>query len=381
MQRFKSLLKKSIKKILRVSGEHILYFRFATAILGVVFALGVLEIYSRVTYNWPHVPIECYQLDNLLNHSHVPNKECISSSSEWNVVYKMNSFGFRDKKRSLEKPPNTFRILMLGDSFTEGWGVAQNKTFSWLLESKLNSLNKGHFEVLNMGVASYSPILEYLQLKYIGLKFNPDLVVLNFDYTDFADDKAYEAYASYDRDRIPISVDPRIPYRFQLYVNAATSLNDTELLASGYFRNNRLVAFVVKHSAFAKKLILTFFQARLQEKLASFTDESFRLPDRNFSLISTMLGERNIPFVIILYPHRINLTTKDGAAYFLTLQKFGDDNGIKVLNLLPLFVAKNPNDLYFKYDIHGTEEFHQVMAEGIYDYLMNNNFIFARRTP
>ena len=42
--------------------------------------------------------------------------------------------GFRDHKTySYQKPPNAIRILMLGDSFTQGDEVPLDKTFSKLL--------------------------------------------------------------------------------------------------------------------------------------------------------------------------------------------------------------------------------------------------------
>ena len=38
----------------------------------------------------------------------------------WNEI---NSLGFRDREHSLQKPEGVFRVLVLGDSVTEGFGV------------------------------------------------------------------------------------------------------------------------------------------------------------------------------------------------------------------------------------------------------------------
>lgn len=51
--------------------------------------------------------------------------------------------------------PDTFRILILGDSLTEGYGVSPNQAYPHLLEQKLNqalSPNEQPYEVVNGGV-------------------------------------------------------------------------------------------------------------------------------------------------------------------------------------------------------------------------------------
>ena len=52
----------------------------------------------------------------------------------------INSLGFRDRREySLEKPPNTFRILVLGDSVTFGHGTLDDTTYPYLLEQQLRA--------------------------------------------------------------------------------------------------------------------------------------------------------------------------------------------------------------------------------------------------
>ena len=50
------------------------------------------------------------------------------------VLYETNSHGFRGPERSLIKPPGTFRIVVIGDSVTMGWGVAEALTYPPLIE-------------------------------------------------------------------------------------------------------------------------------------------------------------------------------------------------------------------------------------------------------
>lgn len=376
MQDSRQLFKKVRNGILEIAGRRIFYLKILMVVLGIFSALLILEIYSRVTYVKYHVPLECFQGDNVLNHSHVPGKTCPFVTREWNVNYGMNSFGFRDGNRTLEKPANTFRILMLGDSFTEGWGVAQDKTFSALLENKLNSLSRGRFEVINMGVAGYSPLLEYLQLKNIGLEFKPDLVILNFDYTDFADDIAYEELATFDENHNPVSVRPGLSDKLKSFAYWAQEFNEDNIIVVGNGIVRDLLVFSEKHSVLFRKLVVAkFLEGDINSKLKEPGSDSFVLPERNFQLISNMLRPKNTPFFVVLYPHKDHLLSKDNTAFFFKFQQFGDQNGIKMLNLFPLFRTKNPNDLYFRFDFHGTEKFDELMAKGIYDYLVKNKLI------
>jgi len=94
----------------------------------------------------------------------------------------INSDGFRDRDFSTDKPYGTFRIVMLGDSFTYGLDVNLNETFAKVLESKLNAdkATTTRYEVLDMGVAGYDTRDELAFFKYKGLKYNPDMVIVQF---------------------------------------------------------------------------------------------------------------------------------------------------------------------------------------------------------
>ena len=101
---------------------------------------------------------------------------------------KINSDGFRDREFSVSKPLNTFRIIVLGDSFTFGQGLELNETFNKILETRLNSLNDGKvYEVMNFGVGGYNTLDEVEFFKEKGLKYKPDVVIIGFFHNDFED--------------------------------------------------------------------------------------------------------------------------------------------------------------------------------------------------
>jgi hypothetical protein len=98
-----------------------------------------------------------------------------------------NSFGMRGPEVEPAKPPGTYRIALLGDSFAFGWGLEQNQTFAQVMEDRLNEFYRGKrkFQVLNFGVPGYSTFQEAAAFQEKGYQFSPDAVVVFFIDNDF----------------------------------------------------------------------------------------------------------------------------------------------------------------------------------------------------
>ncbi|WP_447987265.1 hypothetical protein [Nitrospira sp. Nam74] len=90
-----------------------------------------------------------------------------------------NSHGYRDYERTYDKPPNSFRILVLGDSYVEALQVSLEDTFSALLEKKLNAVSESmRFEVLALGESGFGTANEYMRYLDFGTTYSPDLVIV-----------------------------------------------------------------------------------------------------------------------------------------------------------------------------------------------------------
>lgn len=96
--------------------------------------------------------------------------------------YTINSDGINARQEySIIKSPGTYRIIALGDSFTNGDYVDTPYNYpsklEILLNSKLHCKNFQKFEVLNFGVGGYD--IQYSALRYQlrGQKYSPDLVI------------------------------------------------------------------------------------------------------------------------------------------------------------------------------------------------------------
>ena len=114
------------------------------------------------------------------------------------VEIEINSHGLRSPETTLEKPVGTYRILVLGDSWTFGVGVVQDETYPAQLEGILRQRFPGRdIEVINAGVSGYETFNESIWFERCGYKFEPDVTVIGYyPVNDIHDKKSkYEGHA------------------------------------------------------------------------------------------------------------------------------------------------------------------------------------------
>jgi lysophospholipase L1-like esterase len=167
--------------------EHVFWLLMAVCSVAVV-AAGI-EIFVRVFVDdgmqfdlemWKYArDVKQAARDPLGGHAHRPN----SAARLMGVDVTINSKGLRDREIPYERSPSTVRILMLGDSFTEGWGVPFEHTFSKRIE-RLYADRAVKAEVINAGVGNYDTIMEVSYFVREGYKYRPDVVVLNHTFND-----------------------------------------------------------------------------------------------------------------------------------------------------------------------------------------------------
>ena len=101
------------------------------------------------------------------------------------LTYRTNSLGFRGPEVTAGKPEGITRIVGLGDSFTFGTGVRNEHTFLSVLQKILETDGAGrNVQVLNLGAPAYNTVDEINLLRYKGLAYDPDIVVICFFLND-----------------------------------------------------------------------------------------------------------------------------------------------------------------------------------------------------
>lgn len=106
-----------------------------------------------------------------------PNNLNVIQTLDYVVTSRTNVRGFRDLDRDFHKPAARKRIVLLGDSFVEGYYVRRTQSLAYLLEAELSDHG---YEVINLGVRGYGTIQSHITLREEGLLYQPDLVLLFF---------------------------------------------------------------------------------------------------------------------------------------------------------------------------------------------------------
>jgi hypothetical protein len=95
----------------------------------------------------------------------------------------INRRGLRDVDRELTPAPGVERVLVLGDSFAEGFSVPFEACVSQVLERELGPAGCG-VEVVNGGTVGYSTDQEYLFYRDEGARYGARVVVLLLYHND-----------------------------------------------------------------------------------------------------------------------------------------------------------------------------------------------------
>lgn len=110
------------------------------------------------------------------------------------VLFRTNSLGLRGREPAVPKPANVFRILLLGDESILGSTTAESQTVAARLEHWLQTRSRGRIEVINAGQPDSCPLLSYLRVRHGLLLLNPDLLLIDVNLSDIADDHVYRRY-------------------------------------------------------------------------------------------------------------------------------------------------------------------------------------------
>ncbi len=298
-----------------------------------------------------------------------------------------NQFGFNDRDYALQKTPGTFRVLVLGDSFS--WAGGHDGNYTAILERTLESYYGGHkVDVINAGYQGTHTGEQLALLKKFGLQYNPDLVVLAFfagnDFLDGDPNRkrivVNDVYADIDRRRehklfgYPIVLPSRLlillrqkyeVHRQQQNTGAGTFSEDTYLTIEKF----RLDFFNAK----------SFEQGRYQQNVDYILQSALAMND--------LLNARHIGFVVAIFPDEFQVSPD---LFTAVLQKFKlrredydlklaqnllksflNSRGIAYIDFLDRFMTEGRKEpLYQLRDSHWNAAGNQLAADILFDDLL-----------
>ena len=362
-----------------------LLLRFVLAAGGVLFALVVAELGLRV-----FAPQADYVLD--FGDIYEPDPETGYRLRPGAVVagdsYRINSLGFRDREHPVRKPDGTFRVLVLGDSYTFG-SVPLDDVYTKVAERALEASRpegEPRIDVLSVGVPGWGTVEELVWLRERGLSLDPDLVVLGFFVgNDVNDNRELGELVPLGgtlvtREQAGFHGTPRgrlwfrarvVAHRFHLYrlgrnaahrariekrrTNVANRPDEAdtaeiETNSDGTYRmySNRMIAF--------RSPVPKWFQGGWSETRRALAEMKLLLGDVPFAVFV-------IPEQVQVNPHlleriRSDIGDEEMAAHDMELpqkrlREWGQELGFEVLDVLPPMAVRGAEEMfYYPHDAH-----------------------------
>ena len=413
----------------------------AAIIFGLILGLLVIEVGLRLTpdVKWKALISKnptryvLYQTDKNIGWVHVPGAYAQWPGPEFEVSVQINSHGLRDSEHTYEKPPDTFRILLLGDSFSEGIQVPLEQTFPARLETCLAQQTGQPVEVINTGTASYGPGDELLFFIHEGVKYQPDLVLVAIfagndikNMTRAVDDDMVQAFGGYkfysneghlekqwlewaEPDHEISSIERFLRRHINLYYifNAPDSgvREEFNKFVGRWRSQSSAPEPVTKTSDFpdyAYDEDLMIFAGDFPDNPAvppSMKElwESFKAA---LLALQSEVEAHNFPMAVVILPRDVQIhetvyrelaskyqnryndplidTEWDVTAPNQAIERFLTESGIPSLDLLPGFQTQaetHPDLLYFPVDGHFNEKGHQLAASLMCDWLVENKLL------
>jgi hypothetical protein len=248
-----------------------------------------------------------------------------------------NRWGMRDREYEKVKPPNTFRIALLGASHDQGTGVREDETYENLVEDRLNherpDQRYSRYEILNMSVGGYSLLQRVLRLEQEGFEFQPDAAILS---VAAADEQFLPAHLT---KALTLGIKPPADYR-------------------------EMFDPVVRKARVDGTMPDAMIARRLQPYVAEISQWTFR----RFAQQCTQRGVRPL---VIYRPAPVDFEGSEPAVHS-EMVRLARAAGLEVIDLSPAFDSVTNRDtlILAKWDDHTTALGHRLLADKLYEGLV-----------
>jgi hypothetical protein len=317
------------------------------------------------------------------------------------LIYPMftNNLGMVDSTTGrVDKESNNYRILILGDSHSEGVGVPYPKTFAGRLARELQPQG---IEILNASAVSYSQKTEYLKARYLieikGLQVDEIMVLV--DISDIQNELVYEKFEPEEKSAMG-----------DLLFRAKTLLTKKSTiyyLADAIRTQKQQEVFFKNIESFNKdagtnmntniwELYSSFFSDFNDEVLLSnpqfhgmggwMEDETFReLALKGIGMgqsyvlkLKELCDEHGIGLTLSVHPWHHQITRGEVSdEYVQNWESFARDQEIPFISFYPLFITdEDPDNVIRKYyisnDNHWNEFGHERVAVYLREYFLHH---------
>ncbi len=258
----------------------------------------------------------------------------------------------RDFAYSHLKPPNTYRMFVVGDSFTFGTSLVFDDTFPKRLERIMNYRSSGpKVEVLNYGIPGYSSAHE-VELVKRAVSRQADLIVVELTLNDAEMKPFHATYPFFDETGKP-------------------------KLDSWIFQWWKSLKFIGTRLANAKS----------QQFFRQYYDDMYNKPENlqrfqnSFHVMKSLAEKSGSKFAVVIFPlfsHRLDAGYPFGKIHD-KIHAILDAEKIQYLDLLGAFknIPEGRLQIIPGDDAHPNEIAHRIATEKIYMWLQKKQIIPA----
>lgn len=320
---------------------------------GCCIALFLAEGFVRVYYPYSRdhvVPGGLFEIDDYLGWKLAKGKSATHHTRYFETTYRINSLGYRDKPRKLQKDREDYRILLYGDSQTFGWGTPTEQRFSNLIEDQ-----RAQLEMWNLSVPGYGIDQEVLSYEKGGQNLNADEVFF------------FVSRATLDRARYKNIYRKNKPI-FIIDQNDGLRLIRIQRQASAWTRSLYEIL---------SPLYLPYFVERRLAILKQLSEQVDNQSVQKMAIGSDVISELHIRIlkrarnIARKQEHRMSIITDLPRNTGNDLKKFCEQMNIGYLRL-PL-KKEDPYYRFGEHDSHWNPRAHRLISELLITYLETNN--------
>ena len=250
------------------------------------------------------------------------------------VPYSTNADGFRDASRGAKRR-GVPRVLVLGDSYTFGWGVTDAEPYPQRTEALLRDDGIAA-EVINVGVPGYNTEQEAALFGELLPRYQPDMVVVGYVMNDA-------------EPQMNVPQPPAITYRYArswVWEDSRELFMRRVLKRAGWISTN-------------KSLPAVDYTRGFEERSPKWRESKAAL-----ARIALACNQAGIPLLVMILP---DFTQQFDASYaeagiHRAVAAWGKDLRIETADLMTVFEGQDHQQFWLPADGHPNARAHDVVA-------------------
>lgn len=329
----------------------------------------------------PDIEIRQDEKDGGLIQAYRPLSSAELVSAEFRVRYQINEHGFRDRSgRSVEGKPVGGRVVILGDSFSEGYGVEFDDTYAQVMARALPEA-----EVWNLARMGASPMFYVFMAREWLPKLNPEVFIVQIFDNDLYENsfRRLELDAAGRFGALPESLRPRSGWLSSLDLALPAAVSRAVKSLRGKSPPRRFIRVGASVSAASliappeDPAVSKAFDFHGASDLSPYKD----VLDRQIAILGQLADEvgalkgadgRKIEMILIYAPHRRafrdSRVAEDVMAanpHSKALREFCKSRGLKYVDTTSVVsrAERDPLEAYFEKDLHWNRVGHAWVGE------------------